>query len=134
MTTEPDEIRQQQWALVVWRSFGISDAMTHEEARKALVASIEEQLRENGWTSAPRAVADPMAAALLTFGARSEFDSRELSTEVSVDEANRLVDHGLMVIDPEQLAYDVRGEHPAEVVTVAQAALARVIEYAGQQN
>jgi hypothetical protein len=57
MTTESDPIRQQEWAIAVRRSFGIPDLMSHEDARMALVELLESELRENGWLSAPRAVA-----------------------------------------------------------------------------
>lgn len=130
MTTESDPIRQQQWAQAVRRSFGIPDLMSHEDARRTLAKSLEEELRRHGWLSATRAVADPMADALLTLGAHSDFDDQWLLTDPPTEAAHRLVANGLLVVDPEHLVFDERGEHPPEVVAVAQLALVRVIESA----
>jgi hypothetical protein len=134
MTTESDPIREQQWAVVVRRSFGIPDLMSHEDARRALVKSLEAELRENGRLSATRAVADPMADALLAFGASSDFDDQLLFADPPTEAVHRLVAEGLMVVDPEHLAFDVRGEYPPEVVAVAQIALVRVVQSAREQS
>ena len=69
MTAESASNRQQQWALVVRRSFGISDRVADEEAREALIGSLEDQLRENGWQSPTRGIAEPMVDALMALGA-----------------------------------------------------------------
>jgi hypothetical protein len=128
MTTESDPIRQQEWAIAVRRSFGIPDLMSHEDARMALVELLESELRENGWLSAPRAVAHPMADALLAFGASSDFDHQLIIEDPPTEAAHWLVAKGLMEVDPEGLAFDVRGEYPPEVVAVAQIALVRVVQ------
>jgi hypothetical protein len=128
MTSESDSIRQQQWVLAVLRTFGIPDMMSNDDARRALVGSLEEQLQENGWLSATRAVADPMAEALLAFGATSDLDDLLSSTDLPAEAAHRLISNGMTVVDPEHLALDVRGEYPPEVVVVAQLILVRAMQ------
>jgi hypothetical protein len=133
MATESGSPRQERWTLAVRRSFGIPDLASSEDARKTLVNALEDALRNNGWVTATHAVADPMADALLAFGAASDFDDELLGAEPPTEAAHRLVAKGLMVVDPEHLAYDVRGEYPPEVVAVAELALVRVMQCIREQ-
>lgn len=137
MPVESASSRQQEWTLVVRRSFGIPDAVEHEEARRALVSCIEDQLQEKGWHSATRAIAEPMMDALIVLGANGELEAWLLSADGPVlpervpsrDAAHRLLDKGTAVVDPEGLVFDVTGEYPPEVIAVAEQALHRVSRY-----
>ncbi len=141
MTPESDSDHQQQWTLVVRRSFGIPDLLGTEEARGELVKCLEEQLQENGWRSATRAIADPMADALMAFGVRSDLDDRLFRAGPSDsadrfptrDAAHQLIDRGMTVVDPEHLVFDATGEYPPEIVAVARLALDRVFRYMDEQ-
>lgn len=141
MTAASDADRQQEWILIVRRSFGISDLASGEDARRALVGFLEEQLQENGWHSATHAVADALTNALMAFGTTGELDDRLLAVELDVsadditvrDAALQLVGEGMTVVDPEHLAYDVRGDYPPAIVATAEVALQRVFHYAREQ-
>ncbi len=142
MPVESASSRQQEWTLVVRRSFGIPDAVDHEDARRALVRGIEDQLHEHGWHSATRAIAQPMMDALIVLGASGELDAWLLAadgrvspdTASSRDAAHRLLDRGTTVVDPEGLVFDVTDEYPPEVITVAEQALDRVSRYVRERS
>jgi hypothetical protein len=74
MTAESASDRQQQWELVVRRSFGISDLVAYKDAREALIECFEDQLCENGWQSHTRGIAEPITDALMALGTDGELD------------------------------------------------------------
>jgi hypothetical protein len=121
----------------VRRAFGIPDTAGDEDARRALIGCLEVRLHENGWQVATRAIAEPMMDALLVLGANGDLDDYLCSLEMrestdaftTRDGAHRLIDRGMMVVDPEHLAFDVRGEYPPEVVAAAQQVLERVAQF-----
>lgn len=141
MTDASGADRRQQWVLVVRRSFGIADEVSHEDARGVLVEVIEAQLRASGWQRAPHAVAGPMVDVLMAFGANDCLDEKFLPVELPDsgdaparrDLAHRLVDEGMTRVDPEHLVFDARGEQAPEVVATAEVALGRVFEYVRAQ-
>jgi hypothetical protein len=141
MTADSDSDRQQQWTFVVRRSFGIPDHLGTEEARRELVMCLEEQFLENGWRSAPRAIADPMVDALMALGVSGDPEDRLFNAERSVfsdpfptrDAAHQLIDKALTIVDPEHLVVDPTSEYPPEIVAAAQVALDRVFRYADEQ-
>lgn len=100
MTTEAASDRERQWVLVVRRSFGIPDLLGNEDARGALIGSLEAQLRENGWQRSIRAIAEPIADALMASGTSGDLDDvllpvgRGLAAETvdTCDAAYRLID------------------------------------------
>lgn len=118
--------RQADWQFVVRRSFGISDLATHEDARQALVKCFEDELQERGWQSAPRAVAQPLVDSLLLVEVVGNLDDPAFTT---LDGANRLIAHGIGVIDPEHLVYEAGFDFPPEIVVAVQEMLARVEQY-----
>lgn len=137
MSDESDSDRQQQWVLSVRRSFGISDLVGDEDARKEIVRCFEERLRENGWQIATRAISDPLVEAMIVMGASGDLDDLLLVAEQSIsaetsptrDAAHRVIDRGLTIVDPEHLAFDVRSGHPSEIVTTADDVLYQVLQY-----
>jgi hypothetical protein len=134
MTAESDSNRRQQWELVVRRSFGIPDVVPNEDVRRALIGRFEDQLRENGWQSPTRAIAEPIVDILMLLGAIGDPDDDLLLAELRLsaessttsDTANRFLDRGVTLIDPEHLVFGVGGEYPPEVVAAVQQALSRV--------
>lgn len=122
---------QEGWHMVVRRSFGIPDLASHEDAREALVRCFEDELEECGWQSAPRAVAQPLADSLMLREAVGNLDDPALTT---LDRANRLIAHGIEVIDPEHLVYEGGFDYPPEIVVAAQEMLARVEQYVREQS
>ena len=131
MTAESASDRQQQWALVVRRSFGIPDLASNEDAREALVRSLQDQLQENGWQSLTRGTAEPIVDALIALGASGDQDDRVLPPR---DAAFRLIDKGLSVIDPEHLVFDMAFEYPPEVVAAVEQMLVRVSQHTREQS
>jgi hypothetical protein len=136
MSDESDSDRQQQWVLSVRRSFGISDLVGDEDARKEIVRCFEERLRENGWQIATRAISDPLVDAMMVMGASGDLDdlfvaeqSVSAATSPTRDAAHRVIDRGLEVVDPEHLAFAVRSGHPPEIVTTAASVLYQVRQY-----
>jgi hypothetical protein len=130
MTADAASDRQQQWTLVVRRSFGIPDLVAAEDARTSLIMSLEEQLRENGWQGATHGVAEPMVDALMGLAASGDVDEHLLPAE---DAAYRLLNEGTTVVDPQRLVFDVTSDYPPEVVAVARQVLDRVGRYVRQQ-
>ena len=141
MTAESASDRQQQWVLVVRRSFEIPDLVGNEDAREALIGHLLEQLQENGWQSPTRGTAAPIVDALMAFGASEEIDDQLLPvglglsapTFTTQDVAYRLLDRAMTVVDPEHLVFDVMSELPPEVVAVTQQVLDRVFQYVREQ-
>ena len=137
MSNKSDPDRQQQWALSVRRSFGIPDLVGDEDARREIVRSFEDRLRENGWQSATRAIADPLVDAMMLMGATGDLDDVLLIAEQSIpadtsptrDAAHRVIERGLTVVDPENLVFDVRSGHPPEIVETAGSVLYQVLQY-----
>lgn len=133
--------RQQQWTLVVRRSFGISDLVGDEEATKALIGRVQDQLQESGWQGPRRAVAEPMVHALLGLETSGDLDDRlvptglgiSAPTSVSREAACRLIDKGMTVVDPEHLVFDMSGDYAPEVVVVAQKVLDQICQYVCEQ-
>jgi hypothetical protein len=119
-----------QWEIVVRRSFGISDLVAKNEARETLIRFFEDELRVNGWHSAPRAVAQPVVDSLMVLEVIGDLSDPTFTTR---DGARRLVGHGIGVVDPEHLVYDARFEYPTEIVAAAQQMLARVEQYVREQ-
>lgn len=128
---------QAQWALVVRRSFGIPDLVAEDDARTALIGSVEERLHENGWQSPAHQIAELMVEALLALGASGSPDEalfgaeRDLvdATFAGQDPAHRLLNQGMTVADPEHLDWDVMSEPPPELVATAQQVLERIGRY-----
>lgn len=118
--------RQQEWVLVVRRSFGIPDLVSNEDAREAIIGSLLEQLQENGYQSPTRGAAEPIVDAFIAFGVSGDLDDSLLPPG---DAANRLIDKGLSEIDPEHLVFDMMFEYPPEVVAAVQKLLDRVSQY-----
>jgi hypothetical protein len=141
MTSESASDRQQTWTFLARRSFGIPESVGDEDARRILVSHIEIQLQENGWRSAPHAVAEPMLDALIALGASGDLDDQMLPEELRVpaesvntrDAAHRILDKGISVVDPEYLVYDTRSEYPPEIVAVAQQVLDLIFAYIREQ-
>ncbi len=131
MSTEPDQQRQQQWELVVRRSFDISDVTAHQDARESLIGIFEGHLQANGWQLAPRGVAEPIVDSLLLLEVTGDSTDPTFDTR---DGAHRLIAHGLSVIDPEHLMYDMRFDYPQEIVAAAQQMLARVQQYSKESS
>jgi hypothetical protein len=131
MTAESASDRQQRWALVVRRSFGISDVVSHEDAREVLIGFLLDQLYRDGWQSPTRGTAEPIVDALIAFGASDDLDDRLLLPR---DAANRLIDKGLSEIDPEHLVFDMMFEYPPEVVAATQQLLDRISQYLREQS
>jgi hypothetical protein len=127
MTAESPSDRQQEWALIVRRSFGIPDLVSNKDAREALIGSLQEQLQENGWQSLTRGTAEPIVDALMSLAESGDPDDRLLRPRAT---ANRLIDKGLSVIDPEHLVFDMMFEYPPEVVTAVEQMLVRVSQHA----
>lgn len=130
MTRDAASGRQAEWQMIVRRSFGISDLATHEDARERLVELFGNELQESGWTSAPRAVAQPLVDSLMLLEVVGDLDDPAFTT---LDGANRLIGHGIGLIDPEHLAYEARFDYPAEIVVAVQAMLARIEQYVREQ-
>jgi hypothetical protein len=130
MTPESVSGRQEQWALVVRRSFGIPDLATDEDARKALVGSLEEEFRECGWQGPALEIAEPIVDALMALGATADVSDRLLPAG---DAAYRLLSKATTAVDPQHLVFDVMSEYPPEVVAVAQQALDRIGHYLREQ-
>jgi hypothetical protein len=130
MTAESASDRQQQWELVVRRSFGIPDLVSSKDAREALVESFQDQLLENGWQSLTRGTAEPIVDALMALGASGDQDDGLFPPR---DAAYRLIDKGLSVIDPERLAFDMMFEYPPEVVAAVEQMLVKVSQHAREQ-
>ena len=122
--------RQEQWQIAVRRSFGISDLVADEDDRETLVRYFENELQASGWQSAPRAVAQPLVDSLMLFEVVGDLSDPAFTTRVG---AHRMVAHGIGVIDPEHLAYDVRFEYPPEVLLASQQMLARVEHFVREQ-
>jgi hypothetical protein len=133
LTAEP--IRQQEWELVVRRSFGVPDLVSHKDAREALIRCVEDELRENGWQIPARATAEAIVDALMKLGTVGDPDDTLLSgaTLDTREAAYRLIDKGLTLVDPEHLVFDVMSEYPTEVVAVAQNAMDRIFQYVREQ-
>ena len=137
MAVESVSDRQQQWALVVRRSFGIADPLPAHDAGEALVGSLEEKLRESGWQGPTRAIAVPIVEALMELGAKGDLDDRILAPEPRSsaadtprrDAAHRLIDRGLTIVDPENLVLDITSECPPEVVVAVEQVLDRIAQY-----
>jgi hypothetical protein len=134
MTDESPSDRQQQWELVVRRSFGISDLVAKRDAREALIRNFEDQLHENGWHIPSRGTAEPIVDALMALGAIEDLDDPTLTTRTTRDSAYRLIEKGLAVIDPEHLVFDMSFEYPREVVAAAEQVLDRVGRYVREQQ
>jgi hypothetical protein len=130
MTRDSASGRQEEWQIVVRRSFGISDSVANEEARETLVRCFEDELQVSGWQSAPRAVAQPLADSLLQPEVVGNLSDPAFTTR---DRAHRIVAHGIGVIDPEHLVYDASFEYPPEIVVAAHQMLDRVEQYARGQ-
>ena len=128
MCGAPD--RQEQWQITVRRCFGISDLVANEDARETLVRYFENELQESGWQNAPRAVAQPLVDSLMLFEVVGDLSDPGFTTRVG---AHRMVAHGIGVIDPEHLVYDVRFEYPPEIVVASQQMVARVEHYVREQ-
>lgn len=126
MTYDSAPDRQQQWELVVRRSFEISDAVAHTEARKTLIRSFEGYLQATGWQLAPRGIAEPIVDALMLADLAGNPSDPEFDTRES---AQRLLAHGISVIDPEHLVFDARFDYPSEILTATRQMLARVERY-----
>ena len=140
MTAESASDRQQQWVLVVRRSFDIPDLVGNEDAREALMAPPGAASGE--WVAKPhRGTAAPIVDALMAFGASEEIDDQLLPvglglsapTFTTQDVAYRLLDRAMTVVDPEHLVFDVMSELPPEVVAVTQQVLDRVFQYVREQ-
>ena len=122
--------RQEQWEVIVRRSFGIADFVAKNEARETLIRFFEDELRVSGWHSAPRSVAQPLADSLMVREVIGDLSDPAFTTR---DRAHRLVGHGIGVVDPEHLVYDARFEYPPEIIAAAQQMLARVEQYVREQ-
>ncbi len=129
MTASSGPDRQEQWQILVRRSFGISDLVAKTEAREALVRCFEEELQISGWQSAPRAVAQPLVDSLMVLELVGDLSD---STFTSQDRARRLVAHGIGVVDPEHLVYDGSFEYPPEIVAATQQMLERNEQYVSE--
>jgi hypothetical protein len=129
MNTESDSSREEQWILLVRRSFGISDLVSAQDAREELIGSLQNQLHANGWRSPSRGIAEPMVDALMTLGANADWQGFPLEP----DAALKLIDNGLAEIDPEHLAFDMRFAYPSEVVGAAQQVLDKIAIYVREQ-
>jgi hypothetical protein len=123
--------RQEQWVIVVRRSFGISDVVAHDDAREILIRLFENELQVIGWQSAPRAVAQPVVDSLLSVDVIGDLSDATFTTR---DRANRLVGHGIALVDPEHLVLDTSMGYPVEIVAAAQQMLERVEKYLDQQS
>jgi hypothetical protein len=130
LTSGSESDRQEEWEIVVRRSFGVSDLVAKNEARETLIKFFEDELQVSGWQSAPRAVAQPLVDSLMVLEVIGDLSDPAFTTR---DRARRVVGHGIGVIDPEHLAYDVRFEYPPEIVAAAQQMLARVEQYVREQ-
>ena len=130
MTSGSASDRQEQWEIVVRRSFEISDLVAKNEARETLIRFFEAELRVNGWHSAPRAVAQPVVDSLMVLEVIGDLSDPTFTTR---DRARRLVGHGIGVVDPEHLVYDPSFEYPSEIVAAVQQMLARVEQYVHEQ-
>jgi hypothetical protein len=122
--------RQEQWQIVVRRSFGIADLVAKKDARETLVSCFEDELQVSGWQSAPRAVAQPLVDSLMLLEVVGDLNDPAFTT---LDGARRIIAHGLEVADPEHLVYDARFEYPDEIVVAARQMLARVEQYVREQ-
>jgi hypothetical protein len=123
--------RREQWVIVVRRSFGISDVVAHNDAREILIGLFENELQVTGWQSAPRAVAQPVVDSLLLVDVIGDLND---ATSTTRDRANRVVENGIAVVDPEHLVLDTRMGYPPEIVAAAQQMLERVEKYFQQSN
>jgi hypothetical protein len=123
--------RQQQWVLVVRRSFGISDPVADNEARETIIRFFEHQLQVNGWQSAPRAIAEPIVDSLMVLEVLGDVDHPTFTTR---DGAQRLLAHGIAVVDPEHLVFDSGFDYPAEILAATLQILERVEEYVREQK
>ena len=141
MTAESASDRQQQWVLVVRRSFEISDVVSDEDARKQLIRHFQDQLEEHGWQLPTRGIAEPIVDALVALGASGDIDDQLLPTGIDLsapsfttrEAAYRLLEKGLAVVDPEHLVFDPMSELPSEVVGAAQLVLDRICTYVRAQ-
>ena len=129
MNAESGSDRQQRWLLVVRRSFGISDLVSNEEARRALIEAFRDDLQENGWPNPTRGMCEPLLDALLAMGASGALEDRLLAADVPQDAAYRLIDTGIAEVDPMHLVFDRRFEYPPEAVAAAQQVLDQVFQY-----
>jgi hypothetical protein len=129
MDADSSSHRQQQWLLVVRRSFGISDLVSNEEARNALIENFQDGLHENGWPNPTRGMSEPLLDALLAMGSSGDLEDRLLAAEVPRDAAYRLIDKGIAEVDPMHLVFDPRFEYPPEAVAAAQQVLDRIFQY-----
>ena len=131
---------REQWALVVRRSFEIPDPVSDGEAQDVLVGRVEELLRDNGWTSATRAVAEAVLEALVVMGASGDLDNLIPAADVSRSDpsvptreaALRVLDTGTTIVDPEDLVFDGSGDYPPEIVASVQQVLDLVNHYLGE--
>ena len=123
--------RQEQWVIVVRRSFGISDVVADNDARETLIRFFEGELQVTGWQSAPRAVAQPLVDSLLLLDVIGDLNDSTFTTR---DRANHVVANGIAVVDPEHLVLDTRFGYPPEIVAAVQQMLAWVEKYLGQQS
>jgi hypothetical protein len=129
MNAESTSDRQQQWELVVRRSFGIPDLVADEDAHSVLIGFLQDQLEENGWQSPTRGMCEPILDSLMALGASEDLEDCMLSAEMRRDAAYRIIDRGLAEVDPQHLVFDVRFEYPPQVVVVAQQVLDRIGQY-----
>ncbi len=129
MNAESDPHRQQQWLLVVRRSFGISDLVSNEEGRNALIETLQDDLQENGWQNPTRGMCEPLLDALLAMGTSGDLADRLRAAEVPQDAPYRLIDKGIAEVDPMHLVFDKRFEYPPEAVAATQQVLDRIIQY-----
>ena len=130
MTAKSASDRQQQWELVVRRSFGISDLVPNKDARETLIRCFEDELEVSGWQSAPRAVAQPFVDALMVLEVVGDLSDPSFTTR---DGAHRVIAKGIAVIDPEHLVYEARFDYPTEIVAAAQQMLVRIEQYVREQ-
>jgi hypothetical protein len=132
---------REQWALVVRRSFEIPDPVSDSEAQDVLVARVEGVLRDNGWTSATRAVAEAVLEAVVVVGASGDLGDLMPAADASGSDAGlpirdaalRVLDTGTTIVDPEDLVFDGSGDYPPEIVASVQQVLDRVNHYVREQ-
>jgi hypothetical protein len=130
MTSEFVSDCQQEWEQFVRRSFEISDALDHRDARELLLSCFEGYLRENGWELAPRGVAQPIVDSLLMLEVTGNPGDPSFGTQ---NGAQRVIARGLSLIDPEELVYDARFEYPPEIIAATQQMLARIERHAREE-
>ena len=131
MSSDSASNRQQEWELVVRRSFEISDFVALDEARETLISCFERHLEANGWQGAPRAIAQPIVDSLMLLEVAGGLSDPTFATR---DGAHRILAHGISVVDPERLVYDARFEYPPEIVATTQQMLVQIVRYARQER